>query len=147
MRNKTESALPSMVMLKVGTAIMIANNKDRAPKQPTTTACWLRAEDRPSTQIAKVFCGKAFVSVHIRPVSTPSLRSVGHSPYVHGTQAQIKLATSTCLNVVRNGYAQDKKAKGRKAVYAERQRPASCRAKFGNNPMDNNKAMCAFATP
>jgi len=79
--------------------------------QLTTTACWLRAEDRPSTQIAKGFCGRAFVSVLIRPVSTPSLRSVGHSPHVHGTQAQYKLATSTCLNVVRNGYAQGRKAK------------------------------------
>ena len=113
MRNKTESALPSMVMLKVGTAIMIANNKDRAPKQPTTTACWLRAEDRPSTQIAKGFVGKAFVSVHLRPVSTHSLRSFGHSPQVHGTQAQIKLATSTCLNVVSNACRKGNKDRAR----------------------------------
>ena len=86
----------------------------------------------PFSQIAKVFCGRAFVSVHLRPVSTHSLRSFGHRPRVHGTTAQYKLATSPCLNVVRNGYAQDKKAKYRKAVYAERQRPASCRAKTGN---------------
>jgi len=78
------------------------------------------------------FCGNACVSIHLNPVSTPSLRSVGHSLQVHGTPAQYKLATSTYLNVVRNGYAQDKKAKYRKAVYAERQRPASCRAKTGN---------------
>ena len=48
------------------------------------------------------FGGRAIVSVLIRPVSTPSLRSVGHSPYVHGTQAQYKLATSPCLYVVCN---------------------------------------------
>jgi hypothetical protein len=65
----------------------------------------------PFSQIAKVFCGKAFVSIHMRPVSTPSLRSVGHSSHVHGTQAQIYLATSPYLNVVRNGYAQDKMQK------------------------------------
>jgi hypothetical protein len=53
----------------------------------------------PLSQIAKVFCGRAFVSVHMCPVSTPSLRSVGHSPQVHGTQAQIYLATSPYLNV------------------------------------------------
>ena len=70
--------------------------------QLTTTALWLRAQSRPSTQIAKVFVGRAFVSVHLRPVSTPSLRSVGHSSQVLGTQAQYKLATSQCLNVVRN---------------------------------------------
>jgi len=40
-------------------------------------------------------------------VSTPSLRSVGHSPHVHGTQAQIYLATSPYLYVVRNILAQD----------------------------------------
>jgi len=56
----------------------------------------------PLSQIAKVFCGRAFVSVHMCPVSTPSLRSVGHSPQVHGTQAQIYLATSPYLNVVRH---------------------------------------------
>ena len=67
-------------------------------QQPTTV--WrLSAEDRPSTQIAKGFCGRAIVSVHLCPVSTPSLRSVGHSPHVHGTQAQIYLATSPYLNV------------------------------------------------
>ena len=82
--------------------------KAAATQQPTTV-CWLRAEDRPSTQIAKVFCGKAFVSVHLCPVSTPSLRSVGHSPQVHGTQAQYKLATSTYLNVVCNACRKGKK--------------------------------------
>ena len=56
----------------------------------------------PFSQIAKVICGRAFVSIHMRPVSTPSLRSVGHSPHVHGTQAQIYLATSPYLNVVRH---------------------------------------------
>jgi len=68
----------------------------------------------PFSQIAKVFCGRAFVSIHTCPVSTPSLRSVGHSPHVHGTQAQIYLATSPYLNVVRNGYAQDKMQKKQK---------------------------------
>jgi len=48
------------------------------------------------------FGGRAIVSVHLRSVSTPSLRSVGHSPQVHGTQAQIYLATSPYLNVVCN---------------------------------------------
>ena len=48
------------------------------------------------------FVGHAYVSVHIRPVSTPSLCSVGHSPYVHGTPAQYYVATSTWLNVVCN---------------------------------------------
>jgi hypothetical protein len=68
----------------------------------TTTAWWFGAERPPLSQIAKVFGGRAFVSVHLCPVSTPSLRSVGHSPQVHGTQAQIYLATSPCLNVVRH---------------------------------------------
>ena len=77
-------------------------NKRQLPVQRTTTAWRLRAQSRPSTQIAKVFVGKAFVSIHFRPVSTPSLCSVGHSPKVHGTQAQYKLATSPCLNVVQN---------------------------------------------
>jgi hypothetical protein len=40
-------------------------------------------------------------------------------------------ATSCNLPVVRNGYAQDRKAKDRKTVYAERQRHASCRAESG----------------
>jgi len=53
----------------------------------------------PFSQIAKVFGGRAIVSIHTCPVSTPSLRSVGHSPHVHGTQAQIYLATSPYLNV------------------------------------------------
>jgi hypothetical protein len=48
------------------------------------------------------FVGNAFVSVHLRPVSTPSLCSVGHSSQAHGTQAQYKLATSPCRNVVCN---------------------------------------------
>ena len=61
------------------------------------------------------FGGRAIVSVHLRPVSTPSLRSVGHSPQVHGTQAQIKLATSTCLNVVCNACRKGKKAGRAKA--------------------------------
>jgi hypothetical protein len=64
----------------------------------------------PFSQIAKVFCGRAIVSIHMRPVSTPSLRSVGHSPHVHGTQAQIYLATSPYLNVVRNKPAKTKTA-------------------------------------
>jgi hypothetical protein len=48
------------------------------------------------------FVGHACVSVHIRPVSTPSLRSVGHSPHVHGTPAQYYVATSPSLHVVQN---------------------------------------------
>ena len=62
----------------------------------------------PFSQIAKVFCGNACVSVHLNPVSTPSLRSVGHSLQAHGTPAQYKLATSTYLNVVCNKLAQGK---------------------------------------
>jgi len=65
----------------------------------------------PFSQIAKVICGRAFVSIHMRPVSTPSLRSVGHSPHVHGTQAQIYLATSPYLNVVCNVCAKTKMQK------------------------------------
>jgi len=53
----------------------------------------------PLSQIAKVIVGRAFVSVHLRSVSTHSLRSFGHSSQVLGTQAQYKLATSQCLNV------------------------------------------------
>jgi hypothetical protein len=80
-------------------------NKDRKPKgraqtRHTTTVWRFRAERPPFSQIAKVFCGRAIVSIHMRPVSTPSLRSVGHSSHVHGTQAQIYLATSPYLNVV-----------------------------------------------
>jgi len=52
------------------------------------------------------FCGNACVSIHLNPVSTPSLRSVGHSLQVHGTPAQYKLATSTYLNVARNANLQ-----------------------------------------
>ena len=65
----------------------------------TTTVWRFRAEEPPFSQIAKVICGRAFVSIHLRPVSTPSLRSVGHSSQVHGTQAQIYLATSPYLYV------------------------------------------------
>jgi hypothetical protein len=71
----------------------------------------------PLSQIAKVICGRAFVSIHMRPVSTPSLRSVGHSPHVHGTQAQIYLATSPYLNVVQNTGGQGKKTKAWLAKY------------------------------
>jgi len=82
----------------------------------TTTVCWLRAQSRPSTQIAKVLCGNACVSIHLNPVSTPSLRSVGHSLQVHGTPAQYKLATSTYLNVGCNVAArQEPRAKPRKS--------------------------------
>jgi hypothetical protein len=63
----------------------------------------------PLSQIAKVICGRAFVSVHLRPVSTHSLRSFGHSSQVLGTQAQYKLATSQCLNVGCNVAAKAKK--------------------------------------
>ncbi|MFA6521944.1 MAG: hypothetical protein WCT53_06225 [Candidatus Gracilibacteria bacterium] len=73
----------------------------------------------PFSQIAKVFVGRAFVSVHLWPVSTPSLRSVGHSPQVHGTQAQIYLATSTYLNVVRKNPAQDREPKDIATQYKE----------------------------
>jgi len=52
--------------------------------------------------------GHACVSMNLSSVSTPSLRSVGHSPQVHGTPAQFYMATSPSLYVVRNGYAQDK---------------------------------------
>jgi len=86
--------------------------KAAATQQPTP-AWRLRAQSRPSTQIAKVFVGKAFVSIHFRPVSTPSLRSVGHSPKVHGTTAQYKLATSPCLNVVCQGRPKKKKTEER----------------------------------
>jgi hypothetical protein len=75
----------------------------------TTTVWRFRAEEPPFSQIAKVICGRAIVSVHMCPVSTPSLRSVGHSPQVHGTQAQIYLATSQYLYVVQNA---TRKAKG-----------------------------------
>jgi len=79
-------------------------NKDKrhAQKQQPTTVWRFGAEEPPLSQIAKVFCGRAIVSVHLRPVSTPSLRSVGHSPQVHGTQAQFYLATSPYLYVRRN---------------------------------------------
>jgi len=65
----------------------------------------------PFSQIAKVICGNAYVSVHLNPVSTPSLRSVGHSLQAHGTSAQIELATSTYLNVVCNFMAQRQSAR------------------------------------
>ena len=88
--------------------------KAAAQSQHTTTACWLKAEDRLSTQIAKVFVGKAFVSVHLRSVSTHSLRSFGHSSQVLGTQAQYKLATSQCLNVVCKGRPENQDARENK---------------------------------
>jgi hypothetical protein len=87
-----------------------ARNTKAAPAQQTTTVWRFGAEEPPLSQIGKVFCGLAFVSVHLRPVSTPSLRSVGHSPQVHGTQAQIYLPTSPYLNVVSNACRKGKKA-------------------------------------
>ena len=92
--------------------------KGKPPKRRTTTVWRFRAEEPPFSQIAKVICGRAFVSMNMRPVSTPSLRSVGHSPHVHGTQAQFYLATSPYLYVVCNVCAQDKM---QKAVCTERQ--------------------------
>ncbi|MBL8025190.1 MAG: hypothetical protein JNL74_02195 [Fibrobacteres bacterium] len=68
-------------------------------------------QSRALTQIAKVICGNAFVSVHLRPVSTHSHCSFGHSSQVHGTSAQIKLATSPYLYVVCNVCAKDRKRK------------------------------------
>ena len=44
-------------------------------------------------------------------VSTHSLRSFGHRPRVHGTTAQIELATSPCGNVVCNKTAQRQKSR------------------------------------
>jgi len=85
-----------------------AKAKGRASETTTNNGIVVRGGRPPLSQIAKVFVGKAFVSVHLRPVSTPSLRSVGHSSQVLGTQAQYKLATSQCLNVVCNKPAQDK---------------------------------------
>jgi hypothetical protein len=76
----------------------------------------------PFTQIAKVICGRAFVSIHTCPVSTPSLRSVGHSPHVHGTQAQIYLATSPYLNVGCNTASEDKKAERQASAKGSRHR-------------------------
>ena len=57
------------------------------------------------------FVGHACVSIHLSSVSTPSLRSVGHSPQVHGTQAQFYLATSPSLYVVCNAGARQKTAR------------------------------------
>jgi hypothetical protein len=83
----------------------------------TTTVCWLRAEEPPFDPNCQGFCGNACVSVHLSPVSTPSLRSVGHSPKVHGTPAQYKLATSTYLYVGCNVAArQEPRAKPRNHV-------------------------------
>ncbi len=48
------------------------------------------------------FVGKAYVSIHSRRCPLHRYRSVGHRPFVHGTSAQYKLATSTYLNVVRH---------------------------------------------
>ena len=85
---------------------MTFKTKLKAARKTTATNNGMVAQGfQPFAQIAKVSCGKAFVSVHLCPVSTPSLRSVGHSPQVHGTQAQYKLATSPCLNVVCNKLA------------------------------------------
>jgi hypothetical protein len=69
--------------------------------QRITRACWFRAEEPPFSQIAKVL-SVACVSVHPRLCPLHRYRSVGHSPRVHGTPAQYKLATSTYLNVVRH---------------------------------------------
>jgi hypothetical protein len=80
-------------------------NKRQAQTQHTTTAWRLRAQSRPSTQIAKVIVGNAFVSVLPRRCPLVRIRSLGHRPRVHGTTAQYKLATSPCLNVVRNCWA------------------------------------------
>jgi hypothetical protein len=85
----------------------------------TTTVLRFRAEEPPFSQIAKVIGGRAIVSIHMRPVSTPSLRSVGHSPHVHGTQAQIYLATSPYLNVVSNACRKGKKAGRAKTLKAK----------------------------
>jgi len=93
--------------LKMNVAEYICRKENKIPRvkgsgfiKRTTTVLRFRAEEPPFSQIAKVICGIAFVSVHLRPVSTPSLRSVGHSPQAHGTQAQIYLATSQYLYVV-----------------------------------------------
>jgi len=86
--------------------------KAAATQQPTTVWRFGRSrllmhlpQSRALTQIAKVICGRAFVSVHLRPVSTHSHSSFGHSSQVLGTTAQIKLATSPYLYVVCNAGA------------------------------------------
>jgi len=84
-------------------------NKDRKTKRHGANTAYnngmaVQGGRPPFSQIAKVICGLACVSVHLNPVSTPSLRSVGHSLQAHGTQAQIYLATSPYLNVVRHGF-------------------------------------------
>jgi len=56
------------------------------------------------------FVGKAYVSIHSRRCPLLRYRSVGHRPFVHGTSAQYKLATSTWPNVVRNKPAKTKEA-------------------------------------
>ena len=99
--------------------------------QLTTTVWRFGAEEPPLSQIAKVFCGRAFVSVHLCPVSTPSLRSVGHSPQVHGTQAQIYLATSPYLYVVCNKTAQRQKSPQTKS---KRQNPQKMNSATSNHP-------------
>jgi hypothetical protein len=71
----------------------------------------LQASLRPNCQS---FCGNTFVSVRLRPVSTPSLCSVGHSPQALGTPAQYKLATLPCLNVVSHACRKDNKDRARK---------------------------------
>ncbi len=95
-------------------------NQRQRQTQQTTRVCWLRAEDRPSTQIAKVFCGKAFVSILSRRCPLVRIRSLGHRPFVYGTTAQYKLATSTYPTVVRNTGSKTTKARKR----AQRQRPS-----------------------
>jgi hypothetical protein len=84
-----------------------------AQQQRTTMPCWLRAEEPPFTQIAKVSCGKAYVSIHSRRCPLLRYRSVGHRPFVHGTSAQYKLATSTWRNVVCQGRPKKKKTEER----------------------------------
>jgi len=126
------------VTLKIHTPILglrkrhgVQDKKAAATQQPTP-AWRLRAQSRPSTQIAKGFVGKAFVSIHFRPVSTPSLCSVGHSPKVHGTQAQYKLATSPCLNVRCNTTRKGKIQKDKERQPARKQDAAIVAAKTIN---------------
>jgi hypothetical protein len=97
--------------------------KGIATAHRTTTVWWFGAEIPPLSQIAKVFCGNAFVSVHMCPVSTPSLRSVGHRPQAHGTQAQIYLATSPYLNVVCNALATQNRKAARQDIRNKKEKP------------------------
>jgi hypothetical protein len=78
-------------------------NESKAAQKNTATNNGLVVRGFPAPlPNCQCFVGHAIVSVLIRPVSTPSLRSVGHSPHVHGTQAQFYMATSPSLDVVRN---------------------------------------------